>query len=148
MKISPVIELKNKLLMDEDYKRYKRIYIRERTINRYLLTKLLDRYLDLYYFFIKSNIFIYRYDIKDLNDELKDYLHHKGKLCYIDDLEDIFRHYYNQYDRCQATIKSIIEYKLRPLSEIELLTKIILRPLENEIKWLYDEENNISYIDK
>lgn len=80
MRISPVIKLVDDLHNDEDYLRYNEIYSTERVIDKDLLIKLLDKYFDLYYAFLKMNIFLYRFDTKKLNKELQDFLRYKENI--------------------------------------------------------------------
>jgi len=105
MTTSPIIELKNTLLLDENYIKFEEIYKNENIIDKDLLVKLLNRHHDLYYTFLKINLFIYRFDIKGLNSDLKDFKHYKGKVYYIDDLDCVLRFYYSNYTRNQRVFK-------------------------------------------
>ena len=140
MRTSPIIELKNSLISDEDYIKYEEIYKNDRIVDTDLLVKLLDKYFDLYYVFLKINIFLYRYDTKGLNKELQDFLHYKGKVYHIDDLDSMIRLYYRNYNRCQIAMKKVITKKLRPIKERKLLQQILDRPIEKEITPLYEYE--------
>ncbi len=141
MRTSPIINLKNNLLLDEDYFKYNEmIYKNEHVIDKDLLVKLLNKHFDLYYTFLKINLFIYRFEIKGLNKELKDFKHYKGKNYYIDDLDCILRFYYRNYPRCQSAMRKIIKYKLRPKNELKLLEMILNNPAEQQIRPVFDDE--------
>lgn len=142
MRTSPIIRLKNNLISDEDYIKYEEIYKNEHIVDMNLLVKLLDKHFELYYVFLKINIFLYRYDTKGLNKELQDFLHYKGKSYHIDDLDAMIRLYYRNYRRCQTAMKKIISNKIRPASERKLLQQILNRPLEKEITPLYEYEEH------
>ena len=49
MKISPVMRLKNNLLADKDYIKFKEIYNRKKIVDKKLLIKLVDSHFDLYF---------------------------------------------------------------------------------------------------
>ena len=117
MTTSPIIELKNNLLLDKDYIKFEEIYKNENIIDKDLLIKLLDKHHDLYYIFLKINLFIYRFDIKGLNNDLKDFKRYKGKVYYIDDLDCVLRFYYSNYTRNQRVFKMLIKDKLVPQTE-------------------------------
>ncbi len=138
--MSPITNLKNNLLLDEDYVKYDEIYKNEHVIDKDLLIKLLNKHFDLYYTFLKINLFIYRFEIKGLNKELKDFKHYKGKNYYIDDLDCILRFYYNNYPRCRSAMRKIIKYKLRPKNELKLLGMILSVPAEEQIRPVFDDE--------
>lgn len=137
MTTSPIIELKNNLLLDEDYIEFEEIYKNENIVDKYLLITLLNNHHDLYYAFLKINLFIYRFDIKGLNKELKDFKRYKGKVYYIDDLDCILRFYYNHYPRNLRAIKIMIRDKLVPQTERKLLEMIINNP--SEIRPAFDD---------
>lgn len=138
MRTSSIIKLKNNLLEDKDYIKYKEIYMNEHFIDKDLLVILLERYLDLYYVFLKINILLYKYDNKNLNKDLQDFLHHKGKNIYVDELDSIFRFYYKNFSMCHRTIEKIITYKIRNKNEIELLKQILERPFEKELSVFFE----------
>ena len=140
MRISPVIKLVDDLHNDEDYLRYNEIYSTERVIDKDLLIKLLDKYFDLYYAFLKMNIFLYRFDTKKLNKELQDFLRYKGKHYYIDDLIFVLKFYLKHYPRCQSAMRKIITYKIRPLNERNLLKEILNNPIEEQIRPTFEYE--------
>lgn len=140
MRTSPIIKLKQYLLCDPDYIKYEELFENEHIVDKKLLVTLFNGYKDLYYIFLKINIFLYRFDTSNLNNELKDYKHYKGKVYRIDDLDVILRHYYRYYKRCQCAIKILISDKLVPQNEIELLEKIINNPLEEQIRPTFDYE--------
>ncbi len=140
MGTSPIIKLKNDLLLDENYNKYYEIYKNEHVIDKDLLIKLLNKHFDLYYSFLKINLFIYRFEIKGLNKELKDFKHYKGRCYYIDDLDCILRFYYRNYTRCQSAMRKIIKYKLRPKNELKLLGMILSVPAEEQIRPVFDDE--------
>jgi len=56
MTTSPIIELKNTLLLDENYIKFEEIYKNENIIDKDLLVKLLNRHHDLYYTFLTTII--------------------------------------------------------------------------------------------
>lgn len=132
MTISPIIELNNNLLLDEDYIKFEEIYKNENIIDKDLLIKLLDKHHDLYYTFLKINLFIYRFDIKGLNSDLKDFKRYKGKVYYIDDLDYVLKFYYSNYTRNQSAFKMMIKDKLVPLKERKLLEMIMNNPMEEQ----------------
>lgn len=132
MATSPIIELKNNLLLDEDYIKFGEIYKKENIVDKDLLIKLLNKYHDLYYTFLKINLFIYRFDIKGLNNDLKDFKRCKGKVYYIDDLDCVLRFYYSNYTRNQSVFKMMIKDKLVPLKERKLLEMIMNNPMEEQ----------------
>lgn len=138
MRKSSIIKLKNNLLEDKDYIKYKEIYKNEHFIDKDLLVVLLERYLDLYYVFLKINILLYKYDTKNLDKELQDFLHYKGKNIHVDDLDSIFRFYYKNFSMCHRTIEKIITYKIRNKNEIELLKQILERPFEKELSVFFE----------
>ena len=140
MRTSSIIKLKNCLLSDIDYIHYEQKYETEHTIDVELLEKLLKKYKDLYYIFLKINILLYRFDTSNLNDELKDYRHYQGKVYRIDDLDIILRHYYGNYKRCRCVIEIMISEKLVPQNERELLEKILNNVLEDQIRPTFDYE--------
>ena len=140
MATSPIIELKDNLLLDEDYISMCKRYEIKHTMDIGLLVKLLKRYEDLYVMFLKINVFVFGYETKGLNKELQDYVHYKGKNYYINDLETILRCYYSNYDRCRKILKVIVTCRLMPLDEINILKKILDRPVENEIKAFFDDK--------
>ena len=80
MAMSPIIELKNNLLLDEDYIKFEEIYKKENIVDKDLLIKLLDKHHDLFYMFLKINILLYEFDIKGLNNDLKEFKRYKGKV--------------------------------------------------------------------
>ena len=98
---SLVTELKNSLINDINYIKYDEIYKNENIIDKDLLIKLLEDHLDFYIVFLKLNIFLWRYDTRYTNKELKDYKHYKGKILRIDDIDTMFRYYYRNYNRTQ-----------------------------------------------
>ncbi len=137
---SQIIGLGQKMLSDTDFIKYEQQYKAKNTIDIGLLMTLLDKYKDLYSVFLKINILIYGYSTKELDDELRDYLHYKGNNYYVDDLDIILRHYYKNYDRCRKALKMIVTCGLRPLKEINLLKEIINRPIEKEIMAIWNDE--------
>lgn len=142
MRVSPIIKLKNNLLDDTDYIHYEEIYNKENAIDKDLLVKLLEKHHDLYYTFLKMNLFLYRFSTKGLNDELKDFKHYKGKSYRINDLSCILGFYYNHYSMFVETIKVMISNKLVPRNEVQLLEKIINNPREEQIRPTFDEAIN------
>lgn len=138
MTTSPIMELKNTLLLDEDYIKFEEIYKNENIVDKELLIKLLDKHHDLYYTFLKINLFIYRFNINGLNNDLKDFKHYNGKMYYIDDLDCILRFYYAHYTRNQRIFKIMIKDKLVPLKERKLLEMIMNNPMEEQIRPTFD----------
>ncbi len=138
MKISPVMRLKNNLLADKDYIKFKEIYNRKKIVDKKLLIKLVDSHFDLYCIFLKMNIFIFGYNTDYLNRELQDFLHYKGKKLRIDDLDIIFRLYYKNFSMYRHSIKKIITYKLRPNEELEILKRILNRPFKKELSVFFE----------
>lgn len=140
MRVSPIIKLKNNLLDDVDYIHYEEIYNKENFINKDLLVKLLEKYHDLYYIFLKMNLWLYHFKISGLNDDLKDVNHYRKTMFRIDDLSHIFGLYYHHYSMFVETIKVIISDKLVPKNEIKLLEMIINNPREKDIIPTFDNE--------
>lgn len=132
MAMSPIIELKNNLLLDEDYIKFEEIYKKENIVDKDLLIKLLDKHHDLFYMFLKINILLYEFDIKGLNNDLKEFKRYKGKVYYIDDLDCVLRFYYSNYTRNQSVFKMMIKDKLVPLKERKLLEMIMNNPMEEQ----------------
>ena len=64
MGVSKVMRLKRELLDDEDYIRFEETYNKNEVIDTGLLIKLLNKYLDLYHVFLKLNILLYIFFIK------------------------------------------------------------------------------------
>ena len=139
-----VFDLGQQLLLDSDYIEYVKLYDEKKIIERQRLIRILDKYEVLYIIFLKINILIYNYDTSGLNNELKDYLHFKGGNYYIEDLSVILKYYSWNYSRCRKTLKTIIVNKLRPVSEIRILKKIVERPISDEIISFFDDENLIN----
>lgn len=140
---SPVTELKNNLINDINYIKYDEIYKNENIIDKDLLIKLLEDHLDFYIVFLKLNIFLWRYDTRYANKELKDYKHYKGKILRIDDIDTVYRYYYRNYNRVRNAMKKIICYKLRPRNELNILKQILERPIEEEIYPINEFEEQI-----
>lgn len=132
------MRLKNNLLADKDYIKFKEIYNRKKIVDKKLLIKLVDSHFDLYYIFLKMNTFIFGYNTKYLNRELQDFLHYKGKELRIDDLDIIFRLYYKKFSMYRCSIMKIITYKLRPNEELEILKKILSRPFKKELSVFFE----------
>lgn len=141
MRISPIIRLKNNLLIDIDYIKYEEIYSKESVIDKNLLVQLLNKHHDLYYVFLKMNIFLYRFDTKGLNDELKDFSHYKKTVLRIDDLSHILGLYYRHYSMFIETIKVMISDNLVPKNEVKILKMIINNPKEEQIRPTFDYED-------
>lgn len=141
MRISPIIRLKNNLLTDIDYIKYEEIYSKESVIDKNLLVQLLNKHHDLYYVFLKMNIFLYRFDTKCLNDELKDFSHYKKTVLRIDDLSHILGLYYCHYSMFIETIKVMISDNLVPKNEVKILKMIINNPKEEQIRPTFDYED-------
>ena len=125
--------LLEKLEEDETYKEYIESYNKDKTINLDLLRVLLNKYETLYKIFIKVNLLLYGYDSSKLDNDLKDYKQIDGELLYIDDIDFIIHYYTNNYNRCKKVIKYIIDEKLRPTNELEILTQIYERDSSKEI---------------
>lgn len=140
MAMSPIIELKNNLLLDEDYIKFEEIYKKENIVDKDLLIKLLDKHHDLFYMFLKINILLYEFDIKGLNSDLKEFKRYKGKVYYIDDLDCVLRFYYSNYTRNQSVFKMMIKDKLVPLKERKLLEMIMNNRMEEQIRPTFDYE--------
>ena len=138
--MSPIIELKNNLLLDEDYIKFEEIYKKENIVDKDLLIKLLDKHHDLFYMFLKINILLYEFDIKGLNNDLKEFKRYKGKVYYIDDLDCVLRFYYSNYTRNQSVFKMMIKDKLVPLKERKLLEMIMNNRMEEQIRPTFDYE--------
>ena len=94
----------------------------------------------MYYVFLKINLFIYRFDIKCLNNDLKDFKRCKGKVYYIDDLDCVLRFYYSNYTRNQRVFKIMIKDKPVPQTERKLLEMIVNNPSEEQIRPTFDYE--------
>ena len=140
---SLVTELKNSLINDINYLKYDEIYKNENIIDKDLLIKLLEDHLDFYIVFLKLNIFLWRYDTRYANKELKDYKHYKGKILRIDDIDTVYRYYYKNYNRTRSAMKKIICYRLRPMNELIILKRILARPIEEEIYPINEFEEQI-----
>ena len=65
--------LLDKLFQDKEYQEYIYEYENKNSINLDKLESLLNNHIDLYRLFLKVNIFLYRYDTKLLEDDLKDF---------------------------------------------------------------------------
>ena len=130
--------LLEEMLSSSEYKKYIEIYKNKKYIDKYLLEILLNKYLDLYYLFLKVNILLYRYDNKHLRNELQDYTHYNGNMLYLDDIDIIMKYYYNNYSKCKSELRKIIEYKLRPNSELKIIDKILNRDITKEIIPIYN----------
>lgn len=138
MRISRVMRLNEELLKDSDYIKFEETYNKNEVIDKELLVKLLNKHLDLYNVFLKMNIFLYGFDTKELSKDLQDFLHYKGKKYYIDDLGVILRFYFKHHSMFIKSIKEIIDSKLRPQNEIDLLKRIINNPREEKIRPTFD----------
>lgn len=124
----------NSMYQDDDYKLYLKKYEVEGIIDYKLLETLLTRYKDILYVFYKINIFLFDYSYKNLNEEIKDYMHYKNKDLTLDDISLIYYNYYlKNYNMCRDSIKVIIDKKLVSLDEIELLKLIYRRKYEDEL---------------
>lgn len=132
--------MKNNLLLDEDYIKFEEIYKHENIVDKDLLIKLLDKHHDLFYMFLKINILLYEFDIKGLNNDLKEFKRYKGKVYYIDDLDCVLRFYYSNYTRNQSVFKMMIKDKLVPLKERKLLEMIMNNRMEEQIRPTFDYE--------
>lgn len=141
MRISRVMRLNEKLLNDSDYLKFEKTYNKNKVIDKELLVKLLNKHLDLYNMFLKINISLYGFDTKELNKDLQDFLRYKGKKYYIDDLIVILGFYFKHHSMFIKSIEKIIDSKLRPQNEINLLKKIINNPREERIKITFDYAN-------
>lgn len=73
-----------------NYIHFENTYNNNKVIDKELLVKILNDHLDLYYVFLKINIFLYNFATKYLNEDLQDFLHYKGKKYFIDDFDSIF----------------------------------------------------------
>ncbi len=140
MRVSSIIKLKNEFISDIDFFHYQEAYDNKNVIDKDLLMKLLEKYHDLYYTFLRMNLFLYRFKMTGLNDELKDFNHYKGKPYRIDDLSHIFGLYYHHYSMFVETFKLMISNNLIPKNEIKLLEKIINNPREEQIRPTFDFE--------
>lgn len=138
MRISRVMKLGIDLVDDNDYIEFEKSYNQNKIIDKKLLIKLLNKHLDLYNAFLKMNIFLYGFDTKELNEDLQDFLHYKGKNYHIDDLSIIMRFYFKHYSMFITSIEEIIDSNLRPQNEINLLKKIINNPREEKIRPTFD----------
>jgi len=140
MRVSSIIKLKNEFISDIDFIHYQDTYNNQNVIDKDLLVKLLEKYHDLYYIFLKMNLWLYHFKISGLNDDLKDVTHYKNTMFRIDDLSHILGLYYHHYNMFVETIKVIISDKLVPTSEIKLLEKIINNPREEQIRPTFDTD--------
>lgn len=56
MRVSTTIKLKNEFISDIDFIHYQDTYNNQNVIDKDLLVKLLEKYHDLYYIFLKMNL--------------------------------------------------------------------------------------------
>lgn len=140
MRVSPTIKLKNEFISDIDFIHYQDTYNNQNVIDKDLLVKLLEKYHDLYYIFLKMNLWLYHFKISGLNDDLNDVTHYKNTMFRIDDLSHILGLYYRHYSMFVETFKLMISNNLIPKSEIKLLEMIINNPREEQIRPTFDFE--------
>lgn len=69
MRVSTTIKLKNEFISDIDFIHYQDTYNNQNVIDKDLLVKLLEKYHDLYYIFLKMNLWLYHFKISGLNDD-------------------------------------------------------------------------------
>ena len=81
--------LLDKLFQDKEYQEYIYEYENKNSINLDKLESLLNNHIDLYRLFLKINIFLYRYDTKLLEDDLKDFSQLNETTLRMDDIDTI-----------------------------------------------------------
>ena len=122
--------LVDKLLQDKEYQDYISEYENKNSINLDKLESLLNNHIDLYRLFLKINIFLYRYDTKLLEEDLKDFGQLNGTTLRLDDIDTIMDYYFNNYKRCKKELHRICINHLRPPAEKRIINKIINRKIE------------------
>jgi len=140
MRVSTTIKLKNEFISDIDFIHYQDTYNNKNVIDKDLLVKLLEKYHDLYYIFLKMNLWLYHFKISGLNDDLKDVTHYKNTMFRIDDLSHILGLYYHHYSMFVETFKIMISNNLIPKNEVKLIEMIINNPREEQIRPTFDFE--------
>lgn len=126
--------LLDKLFQDKEYHEYIYEYENKNSINLDKLESLLNNHIDLYRLFLKVNIFLYRYDTKLLEDDLKDFSQLNETTLCMDDIYTIMDYYFNNYKRCKDELHRICILHWRPPAENRIINKIISRKIEKEIK--------------
>ena len=123
MRKSYIQKLYDNLLNDENYIKFCKIYEREKNIDLDLLKELLKTHNELYYTFLKINVFFYyKYDylVEKIN---KNFDIDDNKIS-INDIELILNHYVTNSDRCHSCIEKLIKNKLVDKDEQMLLLSI------------------------
>lgn len=126
-------ELINKLLNNDIYKEYDKIYKDKNYVDPQLLKQLLLKHHDLYELFLKANIILYKYKTKGLKKSFNDCYYHNEKKLYLEDVYNVLLYYYSHYSRCQTVLKKMIQLKLVPISERKILKLILNRDISKEI---------------
>ncbi len=132
------------LLDDVNYGELVKLYNEKHIIDVDLVESLLNTHLDLYKLFIKSNIFLYGYISKYLDDELKDCTHFNNKDLYIEDVNNVMSFYYDNYLINKKCLRRISMFRFRPSSERVIINKIIKRTKIEEYKIPNDKNNRVS----
>ena len=122
--------LLDKLFQDKEYQEYINEYESTSKINLDKLESLLNNHIDLYRVFLKINIFLYRYDTKLLEENLKDFSQLNGTTLRLDDIDTVMDYYFNNYKRCKKELHRICINQLRPPAENRIINKIINRKIE------------------
>ena len=127
-------KLLDELFSDKEYQEYISEYENTSKINLDKLESLLNNHFDLYKLFLKTNILLYRYDTKLLEEDLKDFSQLNGETLYLDDADIIMKYYISNYKRCKDELHRICILHWRPPAEKRIINKIISRKIEKEIK--------------
>lgn len=133
-------KLLDELFNDKEYQEYISEFENTSKINLDKLKLLLNNHFDLYKLFLKTNILLYRYDTKLLEDDLKDFSQLNGETLYLDDADTVMNYYINNYKRCKDELHRICIHHWRPPAEKRIINKIINRKIEKEIKDVPESE--------
>lgn len=133
-------KLLDELFSDKEYQEYISEYENTSKINLDKLESLLNNHFDLYKLFLKTNILLYRYDTKLLEEDLKDFSQLNGETLYLDDADIIMKYYISNYKRCKDELHRICIHHWRPPAENRIINKIINRKMEKEIKDVPESE--------
>ena len=133
-------KLLDELFNDKEYQEYISEYENTSKINIDKLESLLNNNFDLYRLFLKTNILLYRYDTKLLDEDLKDFSQLNGETLYLDDADNIMKYYISNYKRCKDELHRICIHHWRKAAENRIINKIINRAKSKEYKLPNDNE--------
>lgn len=133
-------KLLDELFNDKEYQEYISEYENTSKINIDKLESLLNNHFDLYRLFLKTNILLYRYDTKLLDEDLKDFSQLNGETLYLDDADNIMKYYISNYKRCKDELHRICIHHWRKAAENRIINKIINRKTEKEIRDVPESE--------